>query len=117
MAAPSPRRRNLARPTRIAPATGGAFVVAGTLAVPGAYAAPAREPAAGTTRPRDGFDGDGRAGGEIRPGSVWCFRSSPTSVAGGAGSFGAGALGTVAAGHRLRRLTRTGSDGRRPPLT
>ncbi|MFC8394360.1 FG-GAP-like repeat-containing protein [Streptomyces sp. NPDC057238] len=61
MAAPSPRHRNLTRPARIALATGVALVVAGTLAVPGAYAAPAEGPAAGAAQPRDDFNGDGYA--------------------------------------------------------
>ncbi|MFF6810964.1 FG-GAP-like repeat-containing protein [Streptomyces sp. NPDC012403] len=61
MAAPSPRHRNLTRPARIALATGVALVVAGTLAVPGAYAAPAGAPAAGAAQPRDDFNGDGYA--------------------------------------------------------
>ncbi|MER7489164.1 hypothetical protein ABTY20_25305 [Streptomyces sp. NPDC126497] len=37
MAAPSPHRRNLTRPARIALATGVALVVAGALAAPGAH--------------------------------------------------------------------------------
>ncbi|MFI1416440.1 FG-GAP-like repeat-containing protein [Streptomyces sp. NPDC020731] len=53
-------------------------------------------------------NGDGRAdlavgapGENSGAGSVWYFRSSPTAVAGGAGTFGAGTLGTVATGAQL----------------
>ncbi|MET7294211.1 FG-GAP-like repeat-containing protein [Streptomyces griseoloalbus] len=53
-------------------------------------------------------NGDGRAdlavgapGENSGAGSVWYFRSSATTVAGGAGTFGAGTLGTVAAGAKL----------------
>ncbi|MFH8450640.1 FG-GAP-like repeat-containing protein [Streptomyces fungicidicus] len=61
MAASSPHHRNLNRPLRIALATGVALVVAGTLAAPGAHAAPAQAPAAGAAQPRDDFNGDGYA--------------------------------------------------------
>ncbi|GGV57402.1 hypothetical protein GCM10010294_04060 [Streptomyces griseoloalbus] len=60
MATPSPRRY-LSRPARIALATGVALVAC-ALAVPGAYAVPAQQPAAaGTTGPHDDFNGDGYA--------------------------------------------------------
>lgn len=43
----------------------------------------------------------GAPGENSGAGSVWYFRSSRTTVAGGAGTFGAGTLGTVATGAKL----------------
>ncbi|MFF9483630.1 VCBS repeat-containing protein [Streptomyces sp. NPDC014676] len=96
MAAPSPRHRNLTRPARIALATGAALVVAGTLAVPGAHAAPAGAPAAGAAQPRDDFNGDGYADLAV---------AAPTATV--AGKKGAGYVAVVyGSASGLRTATR-----------
>ncbi|GAA2292793.1 FG-GAP repeat protein [Streptomyces atrovirens] len=96
MAAPSPRHRNLTRPARIALATGVALVVAGTLAVPGAHAAPAGGPAAGAAQPRDDFNGDGYADLAV---------AAPTATV--AGKKGAGYVAVVyGSANGLRTATR-----------